>query len=105
MAEARQQDIAAAQHRIRNLVPSKDTSRDWTLHDAVRAGAVHHHALPPAVDLRAPWWRVGNQGSTGSCIGWAAGRRRHALPACQGRAARADHAALAALHLDGGEGI
>ncbi|TDH59399.1 hypothetical protein E2C06_27585 [Dankookia rubra] len=63
--------MAAAPHRIRNLIPSKDTARDWTLHDALRAGAVRHHALPDAVDLRAPWWKVGNQGATGSCIGWA----------------------------------
>ncbi len=28
-------------------------------------------ALPPAVDLRASWWQVGDQGSTGSCVGWA----------------------------------
>jgi hypothetical protein len=27
--------------------------------------------LPPSVDLRAAWWKVGNQGSTGSCVGWA----------------------------------
>src|SRR4051812_45304387 len=72
MAEPTPQDIAAEQHRIRNLVPSKDTARDWTLDEAVKAGTVKHKALPPKVDLRESWWRVGNQGTTGSCIGWAA---------------------------------
>ena len=27
--------------------------------------------IPPAVDLREPWWNIGNQGFTGSCVGWA----------------------------------
>lgn len=72
MAGATQQDIAAEQRRIRNLIPSKDTARDWTFHDAIKAGTVKHKPLPPKVDLRERWWKVGNQGSTGSCIGWAA---------------------------------
>ena len=25
----------------------------------------------PQVDLRAEWWPIGDQGSTGSCVGWA----------------------------------
>jgi C1A family cysteine protease len=28
-------------------------------------------ALPPSKDLRATWWKIGDQGSTGSCVGWA----------------------------------
>jgi C1A family cysteine protease len=28
-------------------------------------------ALPGNVDLRVPWWNIGNQESTGSCVGWA----------------------------------
>ena len=27
--------------------------------------------LPREVDLRAPWWTVGDQGETGACVGWA----------------------------------
>lgn len=27
--------------------------------------------LPPTVDLRQDWWNIGNQGTTGSCVGWA----------------------------------
>jgi C1A family cysteine protease len=27
--------------------------------------------LPATVDLRAPWWTINSQESTGSCVGWA----------------------------------
>jgi C1A family cysteine protease len=27
-------------------------------------------ALPSSVDLRAPWWDIGDQANTGSCVGW-----------------------------------
>jgi hypothetical protein len=27
--------------------------------------------LPKAKDLREDWWAIGNQGQTGSCVGWA----------------------------------
>jgi len=36
--------------------------------DALAAAAPE---LPEAVDLRAKWWNVGDQGQTGSCVGWA----------------------------------
>ena len=26
--------------------------------------------MPPSKDLREAWWKVGDQGSTGSCVGW-----------------------------------
>ena len=58
--------------RICNLVPSKGTEKDWKYEDAVAAGALGAvAALPPSVDLRQPWWTVGDQGQTGSCVGWA----------------------------------
>jgi hypothetical protein len=57
---------------ILNVVPSKDTDRDWSFSDSVFAGAVAAPAaLPTSVDLRAPWWSINNQESTGSCVGWA----------------------------------
>src|SRR3712207_8143827 len=28
-------------------------------------------AAPKSKDLRQAWWKVGDQGSTGSCVGWA----------------------------------
>ncbi len=60
------------QRRICNLVPSRGTERDWTYDDAVAGGMVSARAtLPEAHDLRESWWRVGDQGATGSCVGWA----------------------------------
>ncbi|MBS0643802.1 MAG: C1 family peptidase [Proteobacteria bacterium] len=39
---------------------------------ALAAGAVKAVATPPAsVDLRAPWWDIGDQEATGSCVGWS----------------------------------
>ncbi|HWM77993.1 MAG TPA: C1 family peptidase, partial [Methylomirabilota bacterium] len=44
----------------------------WKYEDAVAAGALGAvAALPPSVDLRQSWWTVGDQGQTGSCVGWA----------------------------------
>jgi C1A family cysteine protease len=55
-----------------NVVPSKGTEKDWGFDDAVAAGALGAvAALPASVDLRAPWWNVGDQENTGSCVGWA----------------------------------
>jgi C1A family cysteine protease len=62
-------------NRICNLVPSRDTDRDWGIKDALAANAITAPvaALPPSVDLRAGWWDIGDQESTGSCVGWGAG--------------------------------
>ena len=58
--------------RICNVVPSKGTERDWTYDDAVAGGMVAARAtLPDSHDLRETWWKVGDQGATGSCVGWA----------------------------------
>jgi C1A family cysteine protease len=58
--------------RICNLVPSRDTHKDWTFESAVQSTAVTAVAAPPAsVDLRAAWWNIGDQLTTGSCVGWA----------------------------------
>lgn len=58
--------------RICNIIPSRDTDRDWKFEDVVEAGLLGAvTALPPAKDLREPWWSIGEQGSTGSCVGWA----------------------------------
>jgi len=59
-------------NRVCNLVPSRGTENDWRLEHAIAAGAVTAVAAPPAsVDLRAPWWTIGDQEQTGSCVGWA----------------------------------
>ena len=58
--------------RICNLVPSRGVEQDWKYGDALTAGLfAAPSSLPPSVDLRKPWWTVNNQGSTGSCVGWA----------------------------------
>jgi C1A family cysteine protease len=58
-------------NRICNLEPSRNTENDWTIETALAAGAVAAPvALPSSVDLRAAWWDIGNQESTGSCVGW-----------------------------------
>ena len=68
----RKRGKAEAVKRICNLVPSKGTEKDWKYEDAVAAGALGAvAALPPSVDLRQSWWTVGDQGQTGSCVGWA----------------------------------
>jgi len=54
------------------VVPSHNTEKDWTIGDALAAGALAAPpaALPASVDLRAAWWNIGDQESTGSCVGW-----------------------------------
>lgn len=59
--------------RILNIVPSRNTHDDWQFENALQAEAIGSPpaALPASVDLRAAWWNVGDQESTGSCVGWA----------------------------------
>lgn len=59
--------------RICNLVPSRNTERDWGIEDAIASNAIAAlpAALPASVDLRVAWWNIGNQENTGSCVGWA----------------------------------
>jgi hypothetical protein len=59
--------------RVLNVVPSPEPERDWKLEHADRAGllAAAPAAVPSSKDLRAQWWKIGDQGSSGSCVGWA----------------------------------
>jgi C1A family cysteine protease len=58
--------------RICNVVPSRNTERDWHFDVAVAASLVKIvSSNPPSVDLREAWWDVGDQGATGSCVGWS----------------------------------
>ncbi|MES1256376.1 MAG: hypothetical protein ABUS56_12240, partial [Acidobacteriota bacterium] len=58
--------------RVCNLLPSKGTDADWAYADAVSSGVLGAvAALPPSVDLRAPWWAIDDHEVTGSCVGWA----------------------------------
>jgi hypothetical protein len=61
------------EERICNLVPTPESSTktDWQFADALDAGVLGAPArLAASLDLRKPWG-VGDQGSTGSCVGWA----------------------------------
>ncbi len=59
--------------RVLNVVPSRETDLDWQFEHADAAGLLAAPpAIPKAKDLRETWWKVGDQGSTGSCVGWAA---------------------------------
>jgi len=61
------------QRRICNLVPTpaESTKTDWQFADAVDAGVLGAPArLAASLDLRKSWWDVGDQGNTGSCVGW-----------------------------------
>ena len=58
--------------RVLNVVPSRDTDRDWQIQHADAAGLLAAPAaIAKAKDLREAWWKVGDQGATGSCVGWA----------------------------------
>jgi C1A family cysteine protease len=57
--------------RILNCVPSQDVENDWGIANARDAGMLAAAAIPAQKDLRASWWTIGDQGETGSCVGWA----------------------------------
>ena len=61
-------------NRICNLMPSRNTENDWRIENAIAANAIAapSKTLPANVDLRAPWWDIGDQEATGSCVGWGA---------------------------------
>jgi len=69
----KKKDVRPEIHRICNLVPSRDTEKDWRIENALAARAIGAPlaSLPASADLRASWWNIGDQESTGSCVGWA----------------------------------
>ncbi len=59
--------------RVLNCVPSMKQEEDWTFETAQQAGvAPARLAVPPSRDLRAAWWKIRDQRSTGACVGFAA---------------------------------
>lgn len=59
-------------NRILNCLPSADQQDDWDYSTALSAGLVAATGIPASKDLREPtWWNIGDQGYTGSCVGWA----------------------------------
>jgi hypothetical protein len=68
---AKKNRAASQTHRICNVIPSRNTEDDWKFEAAVSSGILGAVTAPPtSKDLRASWWKVGDQGSTGSCVGW-----------------------------------
>jgi C1A family cysteine protease len=68
----RRRTTARGPKRILNVKPSPKTEEDWTYEHAAEANIVAAApAVPPSKDLRAAWWKINDQGSTGSCVGWA----------------------------------
>lgn len=57
--------------RILNCLPSQETQKDWTIDNARQAGVLATAPLPASKDLREVWWQIGDQASTGACVGWA----------------------------------
>ena len=58
--------------RILNCKPSPKTEEDWTYEHAEEADIVAAApAIPATKDLRTDWWKINDQGTTGSCVGWA----------------------------------
>src|SRR6478752_5557135 len=58
--------------RVYNCIESHDQHRDWSLQKAKILGlSARKKAVPASKDLREPWWNVGDQADTGSCVGWA----------------------------------
>ncbi len=83
--------------RICNLIPSRDTEKDWGIENAFASDALAAPlALPASVDLRDPsWWDIGDQGPTGSCVGWGSTdsvARYHFVKA--GRLATTEHLSI-----------
>lgn len=56
---------------VLNCLPSEGTDKNWDAEVASRLGALTSSQIPASVDLRESWWSVGDQGQTGSCVGWA----------------------------------
>jgi len=72
MAKKSKPSEAGEPVRILNCVPSLKQETDWNVSTADEAGIVSLDApIPDSKDLRASWWTVADQGSTGSCVGWS----------------------------------
>ena len=66
MAKARPKRVK----RILNVVPSEKTERDWRLEHADEAGLLAAApSVPSSKDLRAAWWKVGDQGARALVVG------------------------------------
>jgi C1A family cysteine protease len=67
----RRRTAARAPKRVLNCKPSPKADDDFTFeHAAASAAVAKAPTIPPSKDLRAAWWKINDQGSTGSCVGW-----------------------------------
>ena len=67
----RRRTAARGPKRVLNCKPSPKAENDFTFEHAAETAAVAKAAtIPPSKDLRAAWWKINDQGSTGSCVGW-----------------------------------
>lgn len=57
--------------RILNCLSSEDIKDDWRADDAREADILRAARYPDRFDLREDWWKINDQLSTGSCVGWA----------------------------------
>jgi hypothetical protein len=57
--------------RILNIVPSVNTDKDWDIATAQKSDVFSAGKLPSGKDLREAWWKINDQGATGSCVGWS----------------------------------
>lgn len=73
MAKIKKQNKDRRIKRILNCLPSRNQENDWILETVAAAGIVNLQvSIPPSKDLREDnWWKIGDQGRSGSCVGWA----------------------------------
>ena len=72
MPAAKRRATTRRTKRVLNCKPSPKVEDDWTFEHAANAEIVAAApAIPASKDLRAAWWKVNDQGATGSCVGWA----------------------------------
>jgi hypothetical protein len=66
-------ELPARNGRVLNCIPSSSTEDDWLLEAAASAGIIKtRQRIPESKDLRDnTWWKIRDQGKTGSCVGWA----------------------------------
>jgi hypothetical protein len=64
-------EVTQPPDRVLNVGPSPDRASDHTPAAALEEQDLRPVDPPERVDLRAPWYTVGDQHKTGSCVGWA----------------------------------
>jgi len=64
-------------NRVLNCINSRKTERDWRIEHAIMSDQITKEelkAIPAEKDLRKgceTWWKIADQGNTGSCVGQA----------------------------------